>query len=436
MIIIILQAFYVLVVCFLAAYLVRHYIFTIAVLKHAKNPQPNTPYATVHYEPSVSILIPARNEGEVIGKLLQCMTKLTYPKDKLEIIVIDDASSDQTGHIADECSKQNSFVSVIHRHPNVGGTNKAAAMNAGFKYIKGEIVLCFDADYLPCCNIVEKLVKEFVDPKVGAVQGRPVVQNEPQNIITRMVALERIGGYRVDQDARRILGLIPQFGGTVGGFRRSIMVDLGGFDEKMLTEDTDLTFSICLKGYKISYVGDAECYEEAVTTLKTYWHQRHRWAQGHMQVCCKHAFNVLKSKKLTIRQKLDGLLLLHMYFMPVLTLFASIVGALLIVFGSLTLVSTLWFFIPIALYSFTGNFAPFFEIGIGAYLDGRKRLQWLSPLLIFVFLFNVIICTKAFFDVFGSKLIRRTQSNWSKTEHLGYGNQYFPIKVLLRRTCK
>jgi cellulose synthase/poly-beta-1,6-N-acetylglucosamine synthase-like glycosyltransferase len=109
--------------------------------------------------------------------------------------------------------------------------------------------------------------------------------NEPKNLITRLIALERIGGYRVDQEARDILGLIPQFGGTVGGFRRSIMQNIGGFDEKMLTEDTDLTFHIALLGYKIRYVGEAECYEEAVATWRAYWKQRNRWARGHIQAC-------------------------------------------------------------------------------------------------------------------------------------------------------
>ena len=95
-------------------------------------------------------------------------------------------------------------------------------------------------------------------------------------------------------------------------------MDLGGFDESMLTEDTDLTFLIALGGYQIRYAGDAECYEEAVASWKAYWHQRHRWAKGHMQVCIKYAFKVVKSKHLTFRQKLDGLLLLHVYFMPLI----------------------------------------------------------------------------------------------------------------------
>ena len=434
MIILILQAFYVLTICFLTAYLVRHYIFTFAVLKQAKNTHPSISSLKIRYWPTVSILIPARNEGMVLDKLLQCMTQLTYPKDKLEIIVIDDASTDQTGQIADKYSRLSSFFCVLHRSPYVGGKGKAAAMNAGFSCAKGEIILCFDADYLPCSDIVESLVKEFADPTVGAVQGRPVVQNEPQNVLTRMAALERISGYRVDQEARNLLGLMPQFGGTVGGFRRSILSELGGFDERMLTEDTDLTFSIRLKGYRIRYVGDAECYEEAVNTLGSYWHQRHRWARGHMQVCFKHALNVVKSKKLSFKEKLDGLLLLHVYFMPVLTLFASIVGFLLFFFDPSKFVNILWFFVPLSLYSFVGNFAPFFEVCVGAYLDGRKRLQWLSPLMIFTFLFNVLICTKAFFDVMAEKAFRRNDFNWVKTEHLGCGNQYFSGQTFLRRS--
>jgi len=88
-------------------------------------------------------------------------------------------------------------------------------MNQGFKLAKGEIILCFDADYCPQRNIVEKLTRPFIDPVVGAVQGRVVVLNEPQNLVTRLVALERIGGYRVDQEARDKLNLITQFGGTI-----------------------------------------------------------------------------------------------------------------------------------------------------------------------------------------------------------------------------
>jgi len=142
------------------------------------------------------------------------MTELTYPKDKLEVIMIDDASSDNTGQIAEDYSKKYKFIKVLHRDKQVGGKGKASALNAALKQATGEIVLCFDADYIPHSDIVAKLVEKFADPNVGAVQGRPVVLNEPRNIVTRLIALERIGGYRIDQEARDVLDLVPQFGGT------------------------------------------------------------------------------------------------------------------------------------------------------------------------------------------------------------------------------
>jgi cellulose synthase/poly-beta-1,6-N-acetylglucosamine synthase-like glycosyltransferase len=218
------------------------------------------------------------------------------------------------------------------------------------------------------------------------------------------------------------LGLIPQFGGTVGGFRRSIVEAVGGFDEKMLTEDTDLTFQIYLAGYKIAYAGDAECYEEAVSSWRAYWRQRHRWAKGHMQVCFKYAFKVLQSKKMRTREKVDGLLLLNIYFMPLLTIFSFAAGLYLILSGHYTS-SILWLTVITSFYCLVGNYAPFFEIGVGAYLDGRKRIQWLAPLMIFSFLYNVAICGKAFIDLLVGTF-RGSMGDWEKTEHVGAGNLY------------
>jgi len=171
------------------------------------------------FEPTVAILVPARNESEVIGRLLQRITRLAYPREKLQIVVIDDASSDNTGKIADQFTSHYSFIKVIHRIE--GGAGKSAAMNVGFRNSSGEIVLCIDADYFPQKDMISRLASPFADPTVGAVQGRVVVLNEPKNLVTRLVALERIGGYRVDQQARDNLALVPQFGGTVGGFRRN-----------------------------------------------------------------------------------------------------------------------------------------------------------------------------------------------------------------------
>ena len=419
-----LEVVFILLTALMIAYLVRHYFFTLTVLRSAKKTKAVHVAAGLKYEPTVSILIPARDEEKVVPRLLQRIAELTYPHTKLQTIVIDDASSDSTGGIADEYSSHYGFIEVLHRDKRNGGKGKSSAMNAGFKHATGEIVLCFDADYYPRKDIVEMLVKEFADPAIGAVQGRVVVLNEPQNMVTRLVALERIGGYRVDQEARDNLGLIAQFGGTVGGFRRSILENLGGWDESILAEDTDLTFRIYLAGYKVRYVGDAECYEEAVDNWKSYRQQRYRWARGHMQCCFKHSLKVLKSNNLRLKEKIDGLLLLNVYFMPLMVLASFIIGVPLIFFESSKLVAALWFSIPISFYSFVGNFAPFFEVGIGAYLDGRTRTQWLIPLLVFTFLYNIPICMKAFIDLLAAKILRKNHAKWVKTSHLGNGNRY------------
>ncbi|MFA5366235.1 MAG: glycosyltransferase family 2 protein, partial [Candidatus Bathyarchaeia archaeon] len=236
-------------VALITAYLTRHYIFTLAALYHQKEPLTyDEPY-----EPTVSVMIPARNEEYVIDRVLQRMTELTYPKEKFEVIVIDDASTDKTGEKAKVFAKGHSYIHVIQRNKDEGGKGKPEALNDGLKHVSGELIFCFDADYYPQRDIIEKLAASFRDPKVGAVQGRVTVLNEPDSIVTRLVALERTGGYRVDQYARNELELISQFGGTVGGFRRSLIEKLGGWDPNILAEDTDLTFKIYLAGFKVKY---------------------------------------------------------------------------------------------------------------------------------------------------------------------------------------
>ena len=143
-----------------------------------------------------------------------------------------------------------------------------------------------------------------------------------------------------------------------------------------------------------------------------------------MQTFFKQWLKVLKSKNLTLREKADGLLLLNVYFMPILVLLSWI-----LIISLFSIEQPQWShnflnILPIMLYSSVGNFAPFFEIGIGAYLDGRTRAQWLIPLLIFTFLINTFICTKALVDLTLSKIARKNSNHWEKTNHSGNGNCY------------
>jgi cellulose synthase/poly-beta-1,6-N-acetylglucosamine synthase-like glycosyltransferase len=191
-----------------------------------------------------------------------------------------------------------------------------------------------------------------------------------------------------------------------------------------LAEDTDLTFRVYLAGFEVRYVNNAECYEEAVENWRAYWKQRYRWSRGHMQCAFKHLFKVLKSTNLSVKQKIDAVLLLNVYFMPILVLLWWIIFVPLVFMNSQPTLGIGWAATSISAYSFVGNFAPFFEVAVGAYLDGRNRAHWLTSLLVFTFLYNIPICTKAFADLVVSKISGKKGAHWDKTSHSGDGNSY------------
>ncbi|MEM2888485.1 MAG: glycosyltransferase family 2 protein [Candidatus Bathyarchaeia archaeon] len=401
---------------FMAAYMFRHLLFTYtAMFKKPQSFAKSFKRVTGVYTPRVSVLIPAHNEEAVIGNILYRMTELTYPRDKLEVILIDDGSSDATGQIADEYAREYSFIKVVHR--SNGGAGKPSALNEGLKFANGEIILTFDADYYPQIDIVEKLVAPFIDPEVGAVQGRVTVLNEEDSLVSKIVTLERIGGYRIDQEARDRLAFIPQYGGTVGGFRKKALMNIGGWDRSMLTEDTDLTIRMILQGYQVRYLNDAEAYEEAVKNLKAYWNQRYRWAKGHMQCAMKHLKNIIKAPYLSKYEKAELSLLLCIYFLPVLVLAAWAIG---LSFYLLVKIAPENYFIVLSTftYSTVGNFAPFFEVGTAAYLDKRSRILWLLPALNIAFIIMAFCCSKALVDLL---LTRDGNHKWNRTIHNGNG---------------
>ena len=401
------------------AYMVRHLIFTYSVLFGRPQQFVRSFKRMVGaYTPTVTVLIPAHNEELVIGNLLERMTELTYPKEKLEVVVVDDGSTDKTGEIADNYATKYGYIKVIHRVN--GGRGKPAALNEGIKFSNGEIILTFDADYYPQLDIIEKLVAPFADPEVGGVQGRVTVLNEEDSLVSKIVTLERIGGYRIDQQARDYLVFIPQYGGTVGGFRRDALEKTGRWDVNMLTDDTDLTILLILHGYQIRYINDAEAYEEAVTTWRAYWNQRYRWAKGHMQCAKKHLKNVLRARHLNRYEKIELSLLLCIYFMPILVLIGWGVGVGAYIsketFLSLNILGPYFLILSLFTYSTIGNFAPFFEVGSAAYLDNRKQLLWILPALTLAFIVMAFCCSKSLLDLI---LTGNKGNKWNHTFHNG-----------------
>jgi cellulose synthase/poly-beta-1,6-N-acetylglucosamine synthase-like glycosyltransferase len=407
------QLLFALLALVMITYLLRHYAFTTTVLRYGRDPK-NVHENATDPQPPVSVIIPAHNEEKVIGTLLQRIIELNYPKEKLDVIVINDASTDATEKIIEKYAKQHSHIRLMCRHT---ATTKAAALNEAIKHTKGELVYFFDADYVPSHDFIEKANQAFLNPKVGCAQTNIKVSNETTTV-SKVVSLERIGSYRVDQLARHILGLVPQFGGTAGGIRRSLLESIGGFNEKALTEDTDLTMRIYLQGHKVAYIVDTGSYEEAVENWRSYWHQRKRWATGHMQCALKHLWPLIKSRNLTLKEKIDGFLLLNIYSVPVLIGLGWLLAGFCLFLGIELWTGETALIVTLA-YLIAGNVAPLSGVLVGAILNKRLKLCRYIPILMLAFLLNVFICTKALIDIVIAKICRKPPAKWNKTTHNG-----------------
>jgi cellulose synthase/poly-beta-1,6-N-acetylglucosamine synthase-like glycosyltransferase len=363
--------------------------------------------------PSVTVIIPMHNEEKVAKHSMENVLKTDYPKHILEIIPVNDHSDDRTKEILDDFAARYPQIKPFHRES--GKRGKPSALNDVMEFAKGDIIIVFDADYLPPRGIIRDIALSFKDPEVGAVMGRVIPQNVGSNLLTRLLDLERTGGYQVDQQARYNMRLIPQYGGTVGGFRKIVAQSLDGFDPRIITEDTELTFKLYERGWKVVYANRAECYEEAPEDWSVRSRQVMRWARGHTQVFFRFWISLFKSKYLTFKEKLDGILLLSVYLIPLLLLFGMINAVALFFLGEMNIYDSVVLFLMIAFYSSFGNAAPFFQIGAGALLDGGRQRIRLLPILMFNFVFYMWYISKgsflAIFDV-----IRGASPEWQKTE--------------------
>ncbi|MGH7707739.1 MAG: glycosyltransferase [Vulcanimicrobiaceae bacterium] len=395
-------------------YTIRHAIFTVTRLHGKQKPF----YQDLVHErlQGLTVLIPMHNEEAVAADVLDALTSADYPRDLLEIIPIDDHSTDGTHAILKTYARR--FPSIRPLFRRTGNRGKPGGLNEALVRAKHDIVLVFDADYRPPADLLRKLGSAFLDPEVGAVMGRVVPYNSRRNLLTRLLSFERSGGYQVSQQARHSLNLLPQYGGTVGGFRKSVVVELGGFDPSIHAEDTDLTFRLVLSGWKVVYANAAECYEQVPETWDARFRQLRRWSRGHTSVMMRYWWPVLRSRRLSSWQKVDGMLLLGVYVVPPLLLTGLTSQVLLILLGDATALQSVVIGIIVVMYSAFGNFAPIFEVGAAEILDGGRQRLYLLPLLFLLFLYNSWCVTLGMLDALGNAIWRREQA-WEKTAHAG-----------------
>ena len=400
------------IVAVLIVYTVRHYLFTLNRL-FGRHRQPYVDIGTAAW-PRVAVFVPCHNEERVIAQMLDALLACDYPERQLVIIPINDRSTDGTGRIlADYAARFPVRVAPFHRKD--GKPGKAAALKDAMEASDAAIHLVFDADYLPGRGLIKQLVGPFFDPEVGAVMGRVVPMNVNKTLLTRLLDLERTGGYQVDQQARMNLGLIPQYGGTVGGVRRTALIHVGGWRDDTLAEDTDITFRLILAGWEVVYQNRSECYEEVPESWPSRIRQIKRWARGHNQALARYWWPLLK-RPVHLRRwtVLDGLLLLGIFAVGPLLLLGWVLAVALYYMG-VQLSSGVYVILAVAMYSTLGNFAAFFEVAAGARLDGSRGRIRLLPFLIVGFLVSLISVSWASL-VQMATFWRRDDQRWEKTE--------------------
>ncbi|HEV2835748.1 MAG TPA: glycosyltransferase [Pyrinomonadaceae bacterium] len=250
-------------------------------------PQPNARFAEADL-PRITVQLPLFNELYVVDRLLKAVTAIDYPREKLEIQVLDD-STDETSNVAEavvaKYAAQGFDIHYIHRSDRTGF--KAGALENGNKYAKGDLFAIFDADFVPKPDCLRKLVDFFTDPMVGCAQMRWSHINGRYNLLTRLQTIMLDGHFVVEQTTRNRTGGFFNFNGTAGIWRRRAIEMSGGWQHDTLTEDTDLSFRAQLMGWKFVYLLDEEAPAEIPVEINAFKAQQRRWAKGVMQVGIK-----------------------------------------------------------------------------------------------------------------------------------------------------
>jgi cellulose synthase/poly-beta-1,6-N-acetylglucosamine synthase-like glycosyltransferase len=398
------------VVTVVCVYGARQYVFTLNRL-FGRQRHPFIDVRTADW-PAVTVLIPAHNEAAVIAQTLSALLQADYPPDRLTIVPIDDASTDDSGSIIDEFGERYPGR-IIPVHRPDGGKGKAAALLDATSRTSSDILVVFDADYTPSTGLLKRLVAPFFDPEVGAVMGRVVPENAGRNLLTRLLDLERAGGYQVDQQARMNLSLVPQYGGTVGGVRRSALHDVGGWRVDTLTEDTDLTIRLVMSGWQIVYENRAECYEEVPETWGARYRQIERWARGHNEVLRRFGLALARASSLPLARRIDGLLLLGVFLLAPLMLLGWAVTLMLFYVGQVAALPAAAV-LAAATYATMGNVAAFFEIAAAARLDGIHHRVRLLPFLAVGFFVSLVVVSVAALPRFARWRVTEPPK-WNKT---------------------
>jgi cellulose synthase/poly-beta-1,6-N-acetylglucosamine synthase-like glycosyltransferase len=283
------------VMILLALYGIHRYTMCYQYFKYRKNYNPNPPR---HFEelPQVTIQLPIFNEQFVIDRLIEAVCAIDYPREKLEIQVLDD-STDETQEVArgivDRYAALGAPIVYIHRSNRHGF--KAGALDAGLNVAKGQFIAIFDADFVPPPDWLMKVIHHFAETEIGMVQTRWAHLNRSYSMLTEIEAILLDGHFVLEHGARARSGEFFNFNGTAGMWRRQAIFDGGGWQHDTLTEDTDLSYRSQMAGWKFKYLPEVECPSELPIEMTAFKTQQARWAKGLIQTSIKILPKVFRS---------------------------------------------------------------------------------------------------------------------------------------------
>src|SRR3979411_1291956 len=287
---------YFVVLVLLASYGMHRYILVYLYYKHKKN-RTTEPAAYFKELPRVTVQLPIFNEQYVVERLLESICKLKYPRERLDIQVLDDSTDETTAVARNLVERYAALGNTItyHHRPNREGF-KAGALAEGLNTAKGEFVAIFDADFTPPEDFLLRTIHHFTDPKVGMVQTRWTHIKRNYSFLTQVEAILLDGHFVLEHSGRARSGVFFNFNGTAGVWRRKAIEAAGGWQHDTLTEDTDLSYRAQLKGWKFIYLQDVECPAELPVEMTAFKTQQARWAKGLIQTGKKILPSVLRSK--------------------------------------------------------------------------------------------------------------------------------------------
>ncbi|MBI3683724.1 MAG: glycosyltransferase [Acidobacteria bacterium] len=374
--------------------------------------------------PRVTIQLPLYNERYVVERLMEAVTQVEYPKELLQIQVLDD-STDETHPFTERLVNQYRAMGhpIEYHHRSNRHGFKAGALQEGLGAATGEFVAIFDADFVPPKDFLMRSIHPFTDPRVGMVQTRWTYLNRHYNLLTEIQAMLLDGHFVLEHGARSGGGLFFNFNGTAGILRRRMIEDAGGWQHDTLTEDCDLSYRAQLKGWRFVYVPSMECPSELPVETYSFQVQQSRWAKGLMQVAMKLLPRILKAD-LPARVKAEAFChLTPNISYPLMIVVSALMLPVMIVRFYIGWVEMLLIDLPLVIASFWSISAFYVLAQRELYPKSWKRSFFLLPLLMSAGVALTVINTRAVLEAFF-----KVQTSFVRTAKFAIGAEKVKIE--------